>query len=212
MEQMGSETMIEFVKGTVEYRESDYVAINVNGLGYQVFVPNPFRFEEGEEVYLSTHFVVREDAQLLYGFPTRSERDLFRLLLEVSGVGPKAALAMLSGMTPKQLISAIQLEDLKTLTKLPGVGKKTAQRLILDLKDKLKKLAWGYSESALPLQENSEPPSDFSARRDVIAALLALGYNEEEADWAAQEAEKLAESSLSTEEWIKKALQLMMKK
>jgi Holliday junction DNA helicase RuvA len=92
------------------------------------------------------------------------------------------------------------------------VGKKTAQRLVLDLKDKLKKLGWESSGKALRMREKKESPSDLSARRDVIDALLALGYNEEEADWAAEEAEKLAGESLIAEEWIKKALQQMMKK
>ncbi|PRZ15804.1 Holliday junction DNA helicase subunit RuvA [Laceyella sediminis] len=203
--------MIEFVKGEVVYHEADYLAVDVRGLGHQVFVPNPFAFADGEEVMLYTHFVVREDAQLLYGFKTKRERNLFRLLLEVSGVGPKAALAMLTHMSPEALVRAIHIEDVKTLTKLPGVGKKTAQRLVLDLKDKLAKLGW---EPGLDLaaETASLPPVVPNAERDVIDALLALGYNEEEAEWAVRESGQTIDASVSTEEWIKKALQAMMKR
>lgn len=202
--------MIDFIKGNVGYREADYLAIDVHGVGYQVFVPNPFAFADEEgEVILYTHLVVREDAHLLYGFKTRRERDLFRLLLEVSGVGPKAALAMLTHMEPGALVRSIQIEDVKTLTKLPGVGKKTAQRLVLDLKDKLVKLGW---EQVPPLVLETESGRGMaSGERDVIDALLALGYNEEEARWAVRES-KQADEELATEEWIKRALQAMMKR
>ncbi|MFD1422287.1 Holliday junction branch migration protein RuvA [Laceyella tengchongensis] len=203
--------MIEFVKGEVVYHEADYLAVDVHGLGHQVFVPNPFAFADGEEVMLYTHFVVREDAQLLYGFKTKRERNLFRLLLEVSGVGPKAALAMLTHMSPEALVRAIHIEDVKTLTKLPGVGKKTAQRLVLDLKDKLAKLGWEPSLD-LAAETASLPPVVPNAERDVIDALLALGYNEEEAEWAVRESGQTIDASVSTEEWIKKALQAMMKR
>ncbi|MRG26759.1 Holliday junction branch migration protein RuvA [Laceyella tengchongensis] len=203
--------MIEFVKGEVVYHEADYLAVDVCGLGHQVFVPNPFAFTDGEEVMLYTHFVVREDAQLLYGFKTKRERNLFRLLLEVSGVGPKAALAMLTHMSPEALVRAIHIEDVKTLTKLPGVGKKTAQRLVLDLKDKLAKLGWEPSLE-LAAETASLPPVVPNAERDVIDALLALGYNEEEAEWAVRESGQRIDASVSTEEWIKKALQAMMKR
>jgi holliday junction DNA helicase RuvA len=162
-------------------------------------------------VMLYTHFVVREDAQLLYGFKTKRERNLFRLLLEVSGVGPKAALAMLTHMSPEALVRAIHIEDVKTLTKLPGVGKKTAQRLVLDLKDKLAKLGWEPSLD-LAAETASLPPVVPNAERDVIDALLALGYNEEEAEWAVRESGQTIDASVSTEEWIKKALQAMMKR
>jgi holliday junction DNA helicase RuvA len=203
--------MIEFVKGEVVYHEADYLAVDVRGLGHQVFVPNPFAFADGEEVMLYTHFVVREDAQLLYGFKTKRERNLFRLLLEVSGVGPKAALAMLTHMSPEALVRAIHIEDVITLTKLPGVGKKTAQRLVLDLKDKLAKLGWEPSLD-LAAETASLPPVVPNAERDVIDALLALGYNEEEAEWAVRESGQTIDASVSTEEWIKKALQAMMKR
>ena len=128
--------MIDFVKGTIVDVGEETITIEAYGLGYQIFVPSTAPYEIIEEVCIHTHFVVREDAHTLYGFQGTQERDLFRLLLTVSGVGPKAALGMLSRGTPQQLSTAIQLEDMKYLTKLPGIGKKTAQRLILDLKDK----------------------------------------------------------------------------
>lgn len=200
--------MIDFVKGKIHYQENDYLAVAVGGVGYQVYVTNPYAFEKEKEVFLYTHFVVREDAQLLYGFSTKQERDLFRLLLEVSGVGPKAAMGMLSGMNPSQLVQAIQMEDLKQLTRLPGVGKKTAQRLVLDLKDKLKKLSLPELTVASPSPLSVRPDKE----RDVIEALLVLGYNEEEAKWAVREVLKSSEEEVDTETWIKQALKIMMKK
>lgn len=200
--------MIDFVRGKIHYQENDYLAVEVGGVGYQVYVTNPYAFEKEKEVFLYTHFVVREDAQLLYGFSTKQERDLFRLLLEVSGVGPKAAMGMLTGMNPSQLIQAIQTEDLKQLTRLPGVGKKTAQRLVLDLKDKLKKM------HMLDLSVVSPSSASVSAgkERDVIEALIVLGYNEEEAKWAVREVLQESEEEFDTETWIKQALKIMMKK
>lgn len=204
--------MIDFVRGTVAYQETDYVAVDAGGIGYRVFIGNPFAWEEGREVLLYTHLVVKEDARLLYGFGTRQERDLFRVLLDVSGVGPKAAMGMLTACTPRQLVRAIELEDLKTLTRLPGIGKKTAQRLVLELKDKLKKA--GFVSAAIPDgAELSAVPSEPAAPgiRDVIAALQGLGYNEEEAEGAAREA--LAASGreeLPLDEWIRRALQASM--
>lgn len=203
--------MIEFLKGTVFYAENDYVAVDVGGIGYQVHVSHPRQFGEGESVCLYTHLVIREDAHLLYGFSGKDERDLFRTLLEVSGVGPKAALGMLASMNPRQLVTAIRMEDVKTLTRLPGVGKKTAQRLVLDLKDKLAK--WDWEWAVQPKSEAIASPEPVSNERDVIAALMALGYNEEEAEWAAREAFHTSEDpTLETEKWIKMALRMMMKR
>jgi holliday junction DNA helicase RuvA len=205
--------MIDFVKGTVAYHETDSVAVEASGVGYRVFVANPFAWEEGREVLLFTHHVVKEDAQLLYGFGSRRERDLFRVLLEVSGVGPKAAMGMLSALPPDRLVRAIELEDLKTLTRLPGIGKKTAQRLVLELKDRLKKAGFtgAVIQGSEPARTAEQPAS--SSLRDVIAALQGLGYNEEEAGWAAGEA--LAASGrdeLPVDEWIRRALQVSMKR
>lgn len=208
--------MIDFIHGQFVYAGAEYIAVEVNGVGYQVHVTNPFAWEEGEHVLLYTHMIVREDVHLLYGFSSKEERDLFRLLLEVSGIGPKAGIAMMAGGTPHQLVSAIQMEDLKYLTRLPGIGKKTAQRIVLELKDKLKKLGWEhrFGPSLIEAERHPSPTATVgSAERDVIDALVGLGYNEEEAEWAVREAWQQADSeSLSTEAWIKRALQVSMRK
>lgn len=203
--------MIELLTGQVAYVENSYVTVLVQGIGYQVFVTNPFVYQEQEEILLYTHQVVREDAHHLYGFITRDERDLFRLLLEVSGIGPKAALSMMGSGTPKDLVTAIQLENVKVLTKIPGIGKKTAQRIVLDLQDKLKKLGWErrFVESHMQPIVTKQV---HHIERDVIDALIGLGYNEDEAQTFVHEAEReLGGESLSIEEWIKRALQASMK-
>jgi holliday junction DNA helicase RuvA len=202
--------MIVFLRGRVTYSGVDYVALDVNGVGYQVRVTDAVRWGEGEDILLYTHYIVREDAHLLYGFPTIAERDLFRLLLEVSGIGPKAGMAMLAGGTPSQLVEAIQTEDLPFLTRLPGIGKKTAQRMVLDLKEKVKR--WDKSTIPSSQKEVRLAPSE-PGERDVIDALVGLGYNEEEAEWAAREALPTSDSqTLVTEEWIKRALQISMRR
>ncbi|SDY03612.1 Holliday junction branch migration protein RuvA [Thermoactinomyces sp. DSM 45892] len=211
--------MIDFLRGSMVYRGTDYIAIEVGGVGYQVTVTNPFSYEEQESIFLYTHQVVREDAHLLYGFQTTDERDLFRLLLEVSGIGPKAGIAILAGGTPRQIVSAIQLEDLKFLTALPGIGKKTAQRIVLDLKDKLQKLGWDRRfQLTLSLPDQMvEPPirsatDDDHHMRDVVEALTGLGYHEEEARLSVRKARESTEKELSTGEWIRLALQMSVKR
>ncbi|SFX08681.1 Holliday junction DNA helicase subunit RuvA [Thermoactinomyces sp. DSM 45891] len=211
--------MIDFLRGSMAYRGTDYIAIEVGGVGYQVTVTNPFSYEEQESVFLYTHQVVREDAQLLYGFQTTDERDLFRLLLEVSGIGPKAGIAILAGGNPQQIVSAIQLEDLKFLTALPGIGKKTAQRIVLDLKDKLQKLGWDRRfQLTLSLPDQIMEKSvhrtmdDDSNMRDVVEALTGLGYHEEEARSSVIKARESTEKELSTGEWVRLALQVSVKR
>ncbi|SEN35230.1 Holliday junction branch migration protein RuvA [Lihuaxuella thermophila] len=206
--------MIDFLKGQIAYADGECVVMEVHGVGYQVYVTNPYAWEEGEHLMLYTHQIVREDAHLLYGFPSKDERDLFRLLLEVSGIGPKAGLAMLAGGSPWELAAAIAREDVKFLTRLPGIGKKTAQRIVLDLKDKLKKRGWDKRfQSSLSSDEQSAVSAPVSPERDVIEALLSLGYNEEEAEWAVREALlSSGAESLPAEDWIKRALQISMKR
>ncbi|TCP65658.1 Holliday junction branch migration protein RuvA [Baia soyae] len=211
--------MIDFLRGSMAYRGADYIAVEVSGVGYRVTVTNPFSYEEHESLFLYTHQVVREDAQLLYGFQTTDERDLFRLLLEVSGIGPKAGIGILAGGTPGQIVSAIQLEDLKFLTALPGIGKKTAQRIVLDLKDKLQKLGWDRRFQltlSLPDQMVEQPlrraTDDDPTMRDVVDALMGLGYHEEEARSSVMKARESSEKELSTGEWIRLALQVSGKR
>ncbi|MXQ55063.1 Holliday junction branch migration protein RuvA [Shimazuella alba] len=187
--------MIERLRGEIFLIENDYVGIDVQGVGYQVYVVNPYQFEEGNSAVVYTHHVVREDAALLYGFAKKEERDLFRSLLAVSGVGPKAALGILSAGSPSQIVSAIQSENITFLTKLPGIGKKTAARLILDLKDKL--AHW------LPAFEDAPKVQAPDDRQIVIDALTALGYDEKEAN---QLVEQSFVENQSVEAWIRAAL------
>jgi Holliday junction DNA helicase RuvA len=203
--------MIDFVKGRVAYLEKEYIVISVGGIGYQVFVPDPNRFGVEEPVQLFTHFVVREDSQLLYGFSTKDERDFFRLLLEVSGIGPKAGMLMIGGSDLTQMVHAIQSEDVKFLTRFPGIGKKTAGRIILDLKDKLVKQGW--TKRVGPTHSSAaSPATTYHGEADVIEALMGLGYTEGEAQMFVSEARKEADHSLTTEEWIRRALQISMRR
>lgn len=190
--------MIERIRGEIFLVENEYIGVDVQGVGYQVHVVNPYQFEEGAAVTVYIHHVVREDASLLYGFAILEERNLFRSLLAVSGVGPKAAMGILSAGTPSQIVSAIQSENVTFLTKLPGIGKKTAARLILDLKDKL--AHWMPNVADNTTQTGVPVPNE---RQIVIDALTGLGYDEKEAD---QLANKSFEENQSVEAWIRAAL------
>ncbi len=171
--------MIGRITGTLLEKNPPQLLVDANGVGYEVFVPMSTFFglpRIGEKVSLFTHMVVREDAQLLYGFATDAERAAFRTLLKVSGVGPKVGLAVLSGLSVNDLASAVAMQETGRLTNIPGIGKKTAERLLLELKDKFKvdpRLtvgAAGGPDAAKP-----------SANEDVLNALLGLGYSDKEA-------------------------------
>lgn len=159
--------MISHIRGTVVGRGADHVIVDVSGVGYKVFVP---RQPEDGSVVLHTHHVVREDGQFLFGFQSRDELALFELLISVSGVGPRAALALLSVSRPAELAAAIATGDAAALARAPGVGKKTAERLIVDLRGKVRDLV---SDERLP---SAAPVED-----EAIAALQALGYTPAEA-------------------------------
>ncbi len=158
--------MIGSVRGRVTARGADHVVVDVAGVGYKVFVP---RQPESDEVFLFTHHVVREDGQFLFGFATPDELTLFELLTSVSGVGPRAALALLSVSRPGDLAAAIAAGDAAALARAPGVGKKTAERLIVDLRGKVARIADGALPSAAPIED------------EAAAALVALGYTPAEA-------------------------------
>lgn len=190
--------MIERIRGEIFLVENEYIGVDVQGVGYQVHVVNPYQFEEGAAVTVYIHHVVREDASLLYGFTIIEERNLFRSLLAVSGVGPKAAMGILSAGTPSQIVSAIQSENVTFLTKMPGIGKKTAARLILDLKDKLAHWMPNTTDNT-----TNTGVSVSNERQIVIDALTGLGYDEKEAD---QLANKSFEENQSVEAWIRAAL------
>ena len=170
--------MIGRLSGKLLEKAPPQILIDVSGVGYEVDVPMSTFCnlpEVGGSVTLFTHFVVREDAQLLYGFATLAERSAFRTLIKISGVGPKIALALLSGLTVEQLADTVERGETGLLTKVPGIGKKTAERLVLELKGKLVGAGSGISIAAAPAT---------GARADVAAALVALGYSDREANAA----------------------------
>lgn len=167
--------MIGRLHGKLLEKNPPQILIDVSGVGYEVDVPMSTFCnlpEVGGELTLHTHFVVREDAQLLYGFATLAERAVFRALIKISGVGPKIALALLSGITVDQLKDAVDRGETGLLTKVPGIGKKTAERLVLELKGKLAGTGAATAAATVPTS---------GARADVAAALIALGYSEREA-------------------------------
>jgi Holliday junction DNA helicase RuvA len=164
--------MIGRVEGTLVEKNPPQVVVMSHGVGYEIDVPMSTFYglpRTGEPVTLLTHLVVREDAHLLYGFSTASERTAFRQLLKISGVGPKVALSVLSGLSVDDLAVAVASQDASRLTKIPGIGKKTAERLVLELRDKL------------PVAVTAAAAQASVAGGEVISALLALGYNEREA-------------------------------
>ena len=166
--------MIGRITGTLAEKAPPHLLIDVNGVGYEVDVPMSSFYNLpaiGERVTLLTHFVVREDAQVLFGFLTHDERATFRLLVRISGVGPRTALAILSGLSVVELAQAVTLQDGARLVKVPGIGKKTAERLLLELKGKL--------GDALAVPANAAAGG--AAQADILQALLALGYNDREA-------------------------------
>ncbi|QDX93116.1 Holliday junction branch migration protein RuvA [Brevibacillus laterosporus] len=205
--------MIDFVEGIVSYIDSEYVVVQAGGLGYRVFCPNPYYFvkDEGKPFRLYTHHHVREDAIHLYGFATRDERDLYRRLLDVSGIGPKGALAILAGATPDQIVSAVQQENVTYLTKFPGIGKKTAQRMILDLKDKLKDFTPSMLVTSAPESLLVKGNSDMAALEEAMQALMALGYSDNETQGIRPKLLESAKSGASVEQLIKQGLALFMR-
>jgi Holliday junction DNA helicase RuvA len=191
--------MIGMLRGVLLEKTFPQVVVSCGGVGYEVAVPMSTFYplpRAGEEVTLLTHLVVREDAHLLFGFLTAAERAAFRQLLKISGVGPKVALSVLSGMSVDDLAAAVATEDAGRLTKIPGIGKKTAERLVLELRDQLPKTVTAVrSESA------------GAAGSDVINALLALGYNDREA----QAAVKTLSADLQLADAIRQALKNLAK-
>jgi len=207
--------MIAFVEGEVAYSEGDHLVIQTGGVGYRVFVTGTTAYaaREGEHMRLYTYYNVREDAHLLYGFKTREERGLFERLTSVSGIGPKVAMAIMGAGAPDQVVFAIRAEDVTFLTKLPGVGKKTAQRLILDLKEKLDDLAGFFPATPYSSQEVKAGAriSASGLGSELFEALLTLGYNEKEAQGAVRSLASEIESGASVETLLKLALKHLMR-
>lgn len=186
--------MIASIRGQVAAVQQDYVVVTVNGIGYKVFVPNPEKSSQQDELFLHTHLVVREDSLTLYGFQTETERSLFETLLTISGVGPRVALAILSTLSVDNLRNAVISDRSEILTRVPGIGKKTAQKILFELKDKIAK---GLEDA---------PVDSFDdVNTDVIDTLVALGYSIVEAQTAVQNLPKDAPNDV--EERVRLALQ-----
>ena len=193
--------MIGRISGTLLEKNPPQVVVDVNGVGYEIDVPMSTFYnlpKLQEKVALFTHMVVREDAQLLYGFGTEAERSTFRQLLKVSGVGPKVGLAVLSGMSVNDLAEAVAMQESGRLTRVPGIGKKTAERLLLELKDRLK--------VDVRISVGGEAPA-VSTAADILNALISLGYNDKEALYAIKQLPKEATVS----DGIRQALKLLSK-
>ncbi|WP_297967468.1 Holliday junction branch migration protein RuvA [uncultured Anaerovibrio sp.] len=184
--------MIGFLKGKVEYIFIDYCLLNVGGVGYRVFVSNNTRavLKQGQEAMLFTHLSVREDAMQLYGFSNQEEYTLFQLLIAINGIGPKVAMGIIGAITPDGLAQAIQNKSVKALTALPGIGKKSAERMILELKDKLT-----FSGKDDDTQHVGGLFGEGQVGDDVIseasAALMSLGYSQGEVNTAFQSMGKI---------------------
>jgi Holliday junction DNA helicase RuvA len=194
--------MIGYLKGTVSHLYNEHCFLDVQGVGYRVFIPASTRqkLTVGAGVTLFTHLNVREDALLLYGFLAAGEYELFQHLITITGVGPKVALGVLSAINPDEFRAAISQKNAALLTRIPGIGKKTAERLILELKDKIG-LPDDFTPSAVKAGLAAEVPQ--GARQEAIQALVSLGYSQSEVGAVLQ---KIAADGLSAEEMIKLAL------
>ncbi|MGC8784134.1 MAG: Holliday junction branch migration protein RuvA [Armatimonadota bacterium] len=201
--------MIAHVRGTLVEKDSSAVVVDVNGVGYRVLVPETVSASlpgVGEQVHLLTTFYVREEEMSLYGFVTAEQRKLFEMLISVSGVGPKAALSLLSVMDAEQLAMAIAAEDIKRLTGAPGVGTKIAQRIAVELRDKAAEIAWERKVDRLAAK-GKPLPSD--RLEDAVEALMALGYSRTDARRAVETAAKSLPADAETAVVVRSALQVL---
>ena len=202
--------MIGCLTGVVRALDVPMVLLDVGGVGYEVDTPlSTFcQLQTGQTVTLWTHLVVREDAQLLYGFMDTSDKVLFRTLIKVNGVGPKLALSILSSMSSAMMIQTIDMEDVTTLTRIPGVGKKTAERLVIELRDKLKKMTFNASGDSSNISINQLNITTNSPIAEAEAALISLGYKPIEAQKAVG---AFKNEFTETADLIRAALKSMMK-
>jgi Holliday junction DNA helicase RuvA len=202
--------MIAQLRGIILEKHPPQLILEVGGIGYEIDAPMStfYRMPEvGQEITLFTHFIVREDAHHLYGFDLREERSLFRTLLKVNGVGPRLALTILSSIDPNEFIRCVINNDTDNLVRIPGVGKKTAERLIIEMRDKVSNWEQAAGMDSIKLNPSS---SDASSRnrviQDSVSVLIALGYKPQEASRAVA---KVDEGSITSEEIIKRALREM---
>ena len=202
--------MIGRLRGEVAVKQAPFLLLDVNGIGYELEAPLSTFFnlpETGQRVTLYTHLAVREDAHVLYAFATESERALFRSLLKVSGVGAKMALAILSGMSAEEFARCVETEDVSALVRLPGIGRKTAERLIVEMRDRLAKLGdqIGSSPAVSSVQPAARPRGE---RSDAVAALVALGYKSQDAE---RMVKAVASEGMDSESLIRAALKSTVK-
>lgn len=212
--------MIGRLRGTLVEKNSPEILIECAGVGYEVTMPMTSIYvlpELEQQAIIYIHFVVREDAQLLYGFANKVERKLFRLLIKVNGVGPKLALAILSSMSADQFVSCVRHDDISAIVKIPGVGKKTAERLLIEMRDRLKD--WQVQQIHLVSNNDGVIPEQLSAelsqettfvndsKGDAINALLSLGYKQVQADKAIK---SVYNRGMSSEALIRDALKSML--
>ena len=192
--------MIGRLTGVLREKHPPQVLLDVQGVGYEIDVPMSTYYdlpETGASVTLYTHLVIREDMHLMFGFLTESERQTFRILVKISGVGARTALALLSGLSVSDLYQAVASRDSGRLIKVPGIGKKTAERLLLELRDKL----------GSAVRDLNSLPTSFTNSDDITNALLSLGYSDREAGWAV----KNISDNESLSDGIRHALQLLSK-
>ena len=207
--------MIGRLRGNLLEKQPPELLIEVSGIGYEVQMPMSCFYELpeiGTEAIIYIHYVVREDAQLLYGFNTKKERALFREVIKANGVGPKLGLAILSGMTASQFVQSVEREDISTLVKLPGVGKKTAERFVVEMKDRLK--GWGAGDLFTPATDAApmDNGSDFisspqSALDEAVSALISLGYKPVQ---ASKMVSQIAKPDMTSEALIRESLKSMI--
>jgi len=193
--------MIGSLRGRISSKTPPQLTVEVGGVGYELEAPMSTFFHlpaVGQDVKLLTHFVVREDAQLLYGFATEDERRLFRSLLKVSGIGPKIALALLSGISVEGFVTCVQNQDVAALVRVPGIGRKTAERLLVEMRDRLKPAGDAQAGDVVTVAQDARPEAE------AFGALVALGYRPAEATRLLKAA---GPGTQTTEELIRRALQ-----
>ncbi|KAA8439229.1 Holliday junction branch migration protein RuvA [Weissella paramesenteroides] len=195
--------MYEYLKGTITAILPSYIVIDIQGVGYRVLVANPYAFSLNSTMTVYVEQIIRDNDQNLYGFLTKEDKDLFQKLLNVSGIGPKSALAILANSDHTGLINAITQNDIGFLTKFPGIGKKTAQQIVLDLQNKLSDLTLSIDDSNVSVQEEATD----SELADALLALEALGYAKK--DIKRVEKELTKQTNLTTAAYVSSGLRLL---
>ena len=192
--------MYEFMQGRIAAVTPSFIVINVNGIGYRLLVANPYQFSDGQEVTVYVQLIIRDNDQSMYGFADANEKQTFNQLLSVTGIGPKSALAILANASTEGLANAIAQNDVRFLTKFPGIGKKTAQQIVLDLKGKI--------DAPGPLLQELLPQQPDNAQlADALAALVALGYPQKVVDKLAGQLEN--SSAKTTDAYMRLGLSLL---